>query len=123
MNETAGHDINPDEFSVAEKEAETGESVYTHKFKTPYDYQGKPYSELTFNWGKLTGRDGLAIENEMQQLGKALVAPVFSGEYLVRMASRACTEPLGADAFDGMPLFDYNKIRSAARSFLLQSEL
>jgi hypothetical protein len=59
----------------------------------------------------------------MQAMGKALVVPTFSGEYLIRMAAKACTEPIGADAFEIMSIADYNKIRSAARSFLLRSEL
>lgn len=115
--------VDADEFAVAEKEAVNSDYTYTHKFRKPFEYQGKTYNELTFEWDKLTGKDGLAIENELQQLGKALIAPAFSGEYLIRLAARACTVPLGADAFEIMPIADYNKIRSAARSFLLKSEL
>lgn len=115
--------IDADEFAVAEKEAEQSAYTYTHKFKRPFEYQGKTFNELTFDWGKLTGRDGLAIENELQQIGKAVIVPTFSGEYLIRMAARACTVPIGSDAFENMSLSDFNKIRSAARSFLLKSEL
>lgn len=115
--------VDADEFAVAEKEAVNSDYTYTHKFRKPFEYQGKTYNELTFEWGKLTGKDGLAIENELQQLGKAVIVPTFSGEYLIRIAARACTVQLGADAFEIMPIADYNKIRSAARSFLLKSEL
>lgn len=115
--------VDADEFAVAEKEAVNSEFSYTHKFRKPFEYQGKVYNELTFEWSKLTGKDGLAIENELQQLGKAVIVPTFSGEYLIRLAARACTVPVGADAFENMPIADYNKIRSAARSFLLRSEL
>lgn len=115
--------IDATEFAVAEKEAEQSAYTYTHKFHKPYEYEGKTYEELKFDWGKLTGKDGLAIENEMQQIGKAVIVPTFSGEYLVRLAARACTVPVGADAFENMPISDFNKIRSAARSFLLKSEL
>jgi hypothetical protein len=83
--------IDADEFAVAEKEAEQSAYTYTHKFKRPFEYQGKTFNELTFDWGKLTGRDGLAIENELQQIGKAVIVPTFSGDYLIRMAARACT--------------------------------
>ena len=115
--------VDADEFAVAEKEAELSAYMYVHKFRTPYEHQGKKYEELSFDWGTLTGRDGLAIENEMQQIGKAVIVPTFSGEYLIRFAARACTVPIGADAFENMPISDFNKIRSAARSFLLKSEL
>ena len=79
--------IDAEEFSVAEKSAEESAYTYIHKFKTPFAYEGKTYEELTFDWGKLTGDDGLAIENEMQQLGKPVIVPTFSGEYLVRMVT------------------------------------
>jgi hypothetical protein len=115
--------VDQDEFDVAKQQAESSGSSYTHVFKKPFEYNGETYTSLTFEWDKLTGRDALAIENEMQAMGKALVVPTFSGEYLIRMAAKACTEPIGADAFEIMSIADYNKIRSAARSFLLRSEL
>lgn len=122
-NEEVIGTIDADEFSVAEREAKNSEYTYTHKFRKPFDYQGTAYNELTFDWGKLTGEDSLAIENEMQQLGKPVIVPTFSGEYLIRFAARACTEKIGSDAFRRMPIGDYNRIRNAARSFLLKSEL
>lgn len=109
--------VNPEEFATEKKAAEKSEYSYTHKFRKPFEYQNNTYNELTFEWDKLTGKDGLAIENELQQIGKAVIAPVFSGEYLIRIAARACTVPIGADAFEKMSISDYNKIRSAARSF------
>ena len=63
------------------------------------------------------------LEQELQAIGRPAIVPAFSGEYLVRMAARACTTAnIGCDIFDNMKLSDYNKIRSAARSFLLMSE-
>jgi len=115
--------IDEEEFAVAEKEAAESEFVYIHKFRKPFEYQGKTYNELTFDWDKLTGKDGLAIENEMQAIGKVVIVPQFSGEYLIRFAAKACAESIGSDAFEYMKIADYNKIRSAARSFLLKSEL
>lgn len=115
--------VDEEEFAIAEQEAAESDFCYTHKFKRPFEYQGKTYTELTFDWDSLTGRDGLSIENEMQAIGKAVIVPTFSGEYLVRLAAKACIEPIGSDAFEFMRIGDYNKIRSAARSFLLKSEL
>lgn len=113
--------VNAEEFAVAEKEAANSTETYTHTFAKPFEYEGKSYEELTFDWGSLTGEDSLAIENEMSALGKPLIAPEFSGEYLIRMAARACTEKIGSDVMSAMPLADYNKIRNKARSFLLRS--
>jgi len=118
-----GNFIDEKEFEAAKVEATQSEYTYVHKFKQPFEYQGKIYKELIFDWDKLTGKDGLAIENELQILGKTVIVPQFSGEYLIRFAARACNEPIGSDAFEQMRIVDYNKIRSAARSFLLKSEL
>ena len=115
--------VDPDELSAAKTAAESIDSTYTLVFRKPFGYDGKTFDKLEFNWDGLTGRDALSIENEMQRLGKALVVPAFSGEYLIRMAAKACTEAIGADAFELMPILEYNKVRNAARSFLLKTEL
>lgn len=113
--------IDAKEFAVAENEAEKSGYTYTHKFAKPFECEGKTYEELTFDWGSLTGEDSLAIENEMASLGKPLITPEFSGEFLIRMAARACTTKIGSDVLSKMPLCDYNKVRNNARSFLLRS--
>lgn len=115
--------VDMEAMAVAEDEARDAAYTYVHEFKKPFVYDGNTYEKLTFDWGTLTGRDGLAIENELQALGKPVIIPTLSGEYLLRMAVRACDKPIGADAFELMSLSDYNRIRSSARSFLLKSEL
>lgn len=122
MSNTAVDVIREKEFEAAQQEAAKDMGIYEHLFKTPFCYEGKAYDKMTFEFNNLTGRDGLAIENEMQARGKPVVIPAFSGEYLVRMAARACTDRIGIDAIEAMTLADYNGIRSAARSFLLRSE-
>ena len=115
--------VDENEFNAARAEAQKKDvSRLTIKFKKPVKYNNKEYEELSFDFDKLTGMDGLAIEEELQMLNKAVIVPALSGEYLIRMAARACTEKIGADIFNYMSLKDYNRIRSAARSFLLQSE-
>ena len=42
---------------AAEKPAEGNTGVYTHVFKKPFEYEGKTYTELTFNFERLSGRD------------------------------------------------------------------
>jgi len=115
--------INEKELEVAEQMAEEEKYQYIHEFKKPFQYDGKTFEELTFNWEKLTGYDSLAIENELQSLGRPVVIPSLSGEYLIRMAARASMDGIGEDVISAMPIRDYNKIRSEARSFLLKTEL
>lgn len=40
--------------------------VYTHTFKKPFEYAGETYTTLTFDFEKMTGRDMVSIETEMQ---------------------------------------------------------
>jgi len=117
-----GAAVDADELDAALAEAENASCTYRHVFKRPFTYNGKAYTELVFDFDKLTGRDGLNIETELQAFGITVIVPALSGPYLVRMAAKACTEKIGSDAFEYMRLFDYEKIRSAARSFLLAAE-
>ena len=128
--ETPVVNIDPAAFAAAEQEAAESKNnpgTYVHKFKRPFTCligtNQRTFEELTFDFDKLTGRDSLAIENELQALGKPVVVAEMSGEYLIRMAARACSEKVSADDLASASLTDYNKIRSKARSFLLRSGL
>lgn len=128
--------VSDGEFAAAEaeaKEPQADASLYVHKFKRPFTYEGHTFEELTFDFGALTGNDSLAIEDELQAMNKPVIVPTFSGPYLVRMAARACTTTftdasgrqrrISEDVIRAMPIYDYNRIRGRARSFLLASEL
>ena len=115
--------VDEKELEAARQEArKSNVAQFEIEFKKPVKYNNKEYTKLSFDFAKLTGLDGLAIEEELQMMNKAVIVPALSGEYLVRMAARACTERIGADIFNYMSLKDYNRIRSAARSFLILSE-
>lgn len=117
-----------------ERSVETAEpeGIYTHSFQTPFSWEGHTFEELTFDFSSLTGGDSLAIEEELLLLNKAALAPALSGEYLVRMAARACTTVaeapggrrtrIGVDTLRAMPLRDYVRIIGRARRFLLRAE-
>lgn len=103
---------------------------YTHIFKEPFEFRGRTITELTFNWGGLTGEDHQAIEEDMLRHGLTLVTPSFTGPFLAGMAVRACTNRddngiriLDADTLRALPIRDYQKIYMSARRFLLRSEL
>ena len=93
--------------------------VYTHVFKKPFEYEGRTYEELTFDFGHLKGRDMVAIENEMQGMSEYALAPEISTSFQSKMAARAAG--IGSDVLEAMPLKDFNKITGAARRFLLDS--
>lgn len=113
-----------DEAVAAAKEAaQGGLGQLTVEIREPLVYEGKTYTELHFDFDKLTGADSLAIEAELITLRKATISPEFSGEFLVRMAARACTEKVNLKVLQGLPIGTFNKIRDRARSFLLLSAL
>ena len=112
--------IDPKEFDAAQAAAAKAAAAadpytYTHKLQKPLDYEGKHYESLTFDWGKLTG--------ELTALNQPVIIPSMSAGYLIRMACRACTEPIGVDVIGAMSIRDYNTIRTKARNFLLRSDL
>lgn len=115
--------IHHDEFKIAKEQTAGISDTTTIHLRKPFVYEDRTFEELTFEWNRLTGEDALAIEDELQALNKAVIVPAFSGEFLVRMAARACVERIGQDLLRAMPITDFNKVRNAARSFLLKSEL
>ena len=110
--------------------AEPDTMIYTHTFKEPFQFRGHTVTELSFNWGGLTGEDFEAIEDDMLRHGKTLVTPSFTGAFLAGMAVRACTDRdangiriVDADMLRALPIRDYQNIYMSARRFLLRSGL
>lgn len=118
--EAADHEMTQTAAENAVQGAESADvGVYTHTFKKPFEYEGKTYEELTFDFGHLKGRDMVAIENEMQGMSEYALAPEISTSFQSKMAARAAG--IGSDVLEAMPLKDFNKITGAARRFLLDS--
>lgn len=111
----------------ARKEPEPG--IYTHAFKKPFQWKGRTFESLTFDWSVLNGRDYLEIENEMTMRGRTLVNAAFSGDFLAGMAARACTERdekgkrvIDTRAITEMSMGDFQTVTRKARGFLLRAE-
>ena len=118
------------EDAAKEEAAAGGWERFTHTFPEPFTYAGKTFDSLTFDWGKLTGKDSLAIESDIAlRTGRAVANPKFSGEYLAGMAVRACTSRTAdgqrpdLDTLLALPLGVFQKICGSARNFLMLSEL
>lgn len=101
------------------KAIEGEKGVYVHKFKKPFEYEGKKFDTLNFYFDRLTGKDMISIESEMQAMGEYALAPEISRGFQCRMAAKA--GGIGADALEAMPIPDFNKITNAARDFLISS--
>ena len=104
----------------AKKNATEGKNgAYVHKFSRPFEYEGKKFENLTFNFNELTGKDMIAIEAEMQAMGEYALAPEISRGFQCRMAAKAAK--IGTDVLESMPLPEFNKITNASRDFLISS--
>lgn len=114
--------IEAEELEHAEEAAKTAEDLYKLKLRKTLTYDGVEYSELEFDFDGLTGADSLAIEQEINRAGLQLAVPAFSGEFIVRMCARACTSPLGKDAWKLLSMRDWHRLRAKARNFMLASE-
>lgn len=120
--------IDPDEIDKAEKAAAeaaelmSGQSgEYTYKFAKPFEYNGKTYTELSFDWESLTGKDCIDIEDEMAAMGNMVIAKEFNTKYHMVFAAKACTEKnFGSDAFPLMPAKAFLNITREVRNFLLR---
>lgn len=117
-------EINEKELNVAQEDAQTDtDDTFVHKLRKPIEYNGTRYTWLEFDFDSLTGADSLEVEEEIQRTGKGtVIVAAFNSEYMIRIAARACKQPIGSDAFKRMGLNDYNRIRDRVRGFLLRSE-
>lgn len=118
----ANVEIKDSEVEFAENEALDTTGMYVHTLKKPFEYEGKKYETLTFDFEALTGSDSLAIETELQLLNRPVVVREISGEYQIRVAARACQEHISVDALKALPIKECTKILNRTRSFLLSAE-
>lgn len=98
---------------------EGGTGVYKHTFKQPFKYGGTTYTELSFDFERLTGRDMISIDNEMQMNNEYAIAAEISRNFLCKMAAKAAG--IGNDVIEALPLRDFNRITNAARGFLIET--
>ena len=77
---------------------------YVHVFETPFQWEGKEYESLTFDFNSLRGKDVLAIAQELRMSGIVVVSKTFDVDYQYRYAARCCREKIGADLLLGLPV-------------------
>ena len=116
--------VDEEELNAAQQEADKETStVSTVELKKPLSYNGTQYDKLHFDFEKLTGKDSLEVETEIERrTGGTVVVPAINLEYLVCISAKACAEPIGRDAILSLNLGDFNHIRNIARNFMLRSD-
>ena len=107
---------------IEEMEEKMGEGAYTHIFKKPFQWEGKTYGQLTFDFESLKGKDILAVERELAAKNIFTVVRSLNVEFQIRIASRACTEKIGTDALEAMPIKDVERILNRVRGFFASAD-
>jgi hypothetical protein len=102
-------------------ESDTDGLNYTHVFKKPFEFEGKTYDKLTFDFEGLLGSDMIAVENEMAAVGEYVLSPEISTSFLSKMAARAAG--VGSDLIEHLPIRDFGKIKNKSRDFLVTAGL
>ena len=97
-------------------ESDTDGLNYTHVFKKPFEFEGKTYDKLTFDF-----EDMIAVENEMAAVGEYVLSPEISTSFLSKMAARAAG--VGSDLIEHLPIRDFGKIKNKSRDFLVTTGL
>lgn len=93
--EAVTHDMTAE---VVNEPVQADAGVYTHTFKKPFEYAGETYTTLTFDFEKMTGRDMVSIETEMQMNNEYCLAPEVSRSFQAKMAAKAAG--IGSDVLD-----------------------
>lgn len=120
MNKNENKVVEASETSVAKTAENENKNNWTWTLSKPVEYNGVEISALKFDFSKITGRDAREIEDELQRSGKmTLYSQVNNIHYIMRVAARACEEPIGIDLFDMVSISDYNELRTHAQLFLL----
>ena len=117
----------PKELELAEQkakeEAEKDTALkFTFHLLTPIEYEGKTYKELKFDFSEISGADSLNIEAELNAKGIVVISPSYQTPYLLRVCTRACSEPIDVDLLTKFKLRDFLALRNKARNFLMSVE-
>lgn len=101
---------------------ENEETSMLIKFKKPYYFEGKEYTELDLSCMEdLTGADMIAVNKIMQRTSAGIdVMPEVSVEYAFYFAARAAKLPV--EFFTSLPPRESMKVKNRVMGFLFGSE-
>ena len=101
---------------------ENDEASLIVKFKKPYHFEGKEYTELDLSGlDDLQASDMIAVNKYMQRTSPGIdVMPEVSLEYACVLASKAAKLPI--EFFTGLPPREAMKVKNRVMGFLFGSE-
>lgn len=103
--------------TVQERVIKNEKGVYIHKFRKPFEYEGKKFETLNFYFNRLTGKDIINVETEMATNNEYALTPEVSRGFQYRIAAHASN--VGSDVILNMPIYEFNKITNECRNFLI----
>ena len=103
-------------------EEKNGEDSLVIKFKKPYRFEGKEYTELDLSGMEdMTGADMIAVNKIMQRTSAGIdVMPEVSVEYAFYFAARAAKLPV--EFFKNLPPKESMKVKNRVMGFLFGSD-
>lgn len=99
----------------------TSEEIFVLELKKPFEYCGKTYEKLTFDFDSLTGKDMIAVEREINLTNEFFLVPENSPNFCGKLAARAAG--VSSDVIENLPLKDFKRAKEAAQNFLNGLEL
>ena len=108
--------------TVSEQTEDIEESSMIVKFKKPYHFEGKEYTELDLSGMEdMTGADMIAVNKIMQRTSAGIdVMPEVSVEYAFHFAARAAKLPV--EFFTNLPPKESIKVKNRVMGFLFGSD-
>lgn len=106
---------------LTETEPEPRNGLFILKLKKPFEYCGKTYEEITFDFDNLTGKDMLAVEREVNLASEFFLVPETSPNFCGKLAARAAG--LSSDVIENLPIKEFKRAKEAAQNFLNDLEL
>lgn len=108
-----------DEIAPADEGVDDEENINIFKLRKPIPNGGEPIAEIHLDFDKITGRDILAIERELNSIGNRIVMPTTSMEFAIRVFVLAAEESIDVEFMERMGAVDFNNAINKTRFFLL----
>ncbi len=107
---------------TAEDDGADKEESLLIKFRKPYLFEGKEYTELDLSCLEdMTGADMIALENQYGKRHPGVnIMPEVTVEYAVMAAARAAKLPI--EFFSGLPQREAVKVKNRVMGFLFGSD-
>lgn len=90
-------------------------SEIIHTLSRPFEFEGKKYEFLTFDFDKLSGKDLREIRRSFENPGRPVAMLAMDEEFLMLTAAKAAQVPY--EFMDALPLADVIAITTMASGY------